>query len=68
MENDILVIAVVIGFLIWMGIYTIVARICSCFEICSMYKSVKDWQDLVSKKTKKVTVEDLYPKENREDE
>lgn len=67
MEIDIISV-IIIGTLLWIGIYTIIARICECFEICSMYKSVKDWQDLVSKKIKKVTVEDLYPKENREDE
>lgn len=61
---------IIVGILIWIGIYTIIARICECFERCSMskaYKSAKEWQESNKQKDKKVTVEDLYPKENCND-
>lgn len=64
------VINIIIGILLWIGIYTIIARICDCFECCSMsraYKSAKEWKETNKQKDKKVTVEDLYPKENPND-
>jgi hypothetical protein len=64
------VINIIIGILLWIGIYTIIARICDCFERCSMsraYKSAKEWKETNKQKDKKVTVEDLYPKENQND-
>ena len=61
---------IIVGILIWIGIYTIISRICDCFERCSMskaYKDAKEWQETNKQKDKKVTVEDLYPKENPND-
>lgn len=60
----------IVGIFIWIGIYTIISRICDCFERCSMskaYKSAKEWQETNKQKDKKVTVENLYPKENPND-
>jgi len=61
---------ILIGILLWIGIYTIIARICECFERCSMeraYEFVKEWQKSNKQENKKVTVEDLYPKEKQND-
>lgn len=65
MEINIIV-KVIIGVLLWMGVYTIISRICECFEVCSMYKafkSIKEQREANKQENKKVTVEDLYPKE-----
>lgn len=61
---------ILIGILLWIGIYTIIARICECFERCSMeraYEFVKELQKSNKQENKKVTVEDLYPKEKQND-
>lgn len=62
--------SIIVSILLWIGIYTIIARVCECFERCSMskaYKQAKEWQESNKQKDKKVTVEDLYPKENQND-
>lgn len=56
---------IIVGILIWIAIYTIVSRICECFERCSMtkaFKDAKEFNELYDTKNK-VTVDDLYPKE-----
>lgn len=61
---------IIVGILLWIGIYTIIARICECFERCSMeraYELAKEWQKSNKQENKKVTVEDLYPKEKQND-
>lgn len=62
--------SIIVGILIYVGIYAIIARVCECFERCSMskaYKQAKELQEYNKQENKKVTVEDLYPKENHND-
>lgn len=52
---------IVIGSLIWLGIYLMLERVCACFERCTYYKVAKRPEN------EKVTAKDLYPKEKPND-
>lgn len=55
--------------IIWSAIFTIINRVCVAIERCTMAKhmhsNIKDELD-ISDNAPRVTVQDLYPKENND--
>lgn len=50
-------------FMIWLGIYSIISRICLCFERCFVAKAYEEYYK-IPRNTK---ITELYSKENNND-